>query len=259
MGRLVAFSQLEDYLQELNENDETIKAAILDTNIIISSTYEIKRDYDEVIEVLDLASAAGYRLLTTVNTRSEFLDFQRRLILTEHLLDSVAPSSNLTLSKAARAAIQSSKGALVTAQNRGSDPVFNDRNIKDIKKAFSAGPHSGFRGWIAICDLFLKGKLERADQLLADRGIEYVSQHAANQRHLFRKVIDWPDANRIAEETGMGFADAMIVNALFCSTCPFILSSDFDIAYAIRAATTDRVAVVPDDIAREFRHFHFSE
>lgn len=257
MGRLIAFSELEDYLQQLDSGDSIVKASILDTNIIISSTYEIKRDYDEVIEVLDRISAAGYRMLTTVNTRSEFLEFQRRLILTENLLDSIAPTSNLNLSKSARAAIQSSKGILAVAQGRGSDPVFGDRTIKEIKKAFSAGSHSGYRGWMAISELFLKGQLEQADQLLAERGIEYLSQNASNQKHLFHKLIDWPEANRISEETGMGFFDAMILNALFCSVCPFILSSDFDIAYAIRAANTDKVAVVPDDIVREFRFFHF--
>jgi hypothetical protein len=50
------------------------------------------------------------RLFTTVNTRAEFLDFYRRLLMTEHLRDLVGESTNVRISAKAKAQIQYQSG-----------------------------------------------------------------------------------------------------------------------------------------------------
>jgi len=144
MGRVIAFSEFESYFESFSG---PVSGTILDTNILISLTYEIKSDFDEIIAFVDGLLDADFKLYTTVNTKSEFLDFHRRLFMTEHLIDMVTPESTWKISKAARAQIQSQIGQLRRSEKHGSDPVFSDRQIKKIKSAFSAGSHSGQQGW----------------------------------------------------------------------------------------------------------------
>lgn len=258
MGRVIAFSELAAYLHQLKLGPKD-RATILDSNVLITATYDVRDDYTGVQTVLSILAENGYRLLATVNTKAEYLEYQRRIILTETLLDAMDEYSKLKLPKRARAKISTLKGSLKTAV--GSDPerdfVFGDVQLKKIKKEFSAGPHSGQLGWLELCAGFLSGRLKELEADLSDSGIEYISQHEPSQAHLFNTKIGWSDAIGISEKTGMSFSDSMIINAFQCSNCPFIVSMDFDVGYAVLADSSLKDAVMPDRLVAEYRHYHF--
>lgn len=50
--------------------------------------------------------------------------------------------------------------------------------------------------------------------------------------------------------TCLSASDAMIVNMLRCSNLPFIVSADFDVAYAVLAEDSDKVVLIPDSLYR---------
>ncbi len=54
-------------------------------------------------------------------------------------------------------------------------------------------------GWLKLCEIILKGKLDEAETALFKSGIGYISQHKPDQTNLFDKKIDWPDARTIAQ------------------------------------------------------------
>lgn len=260
MGRVIPFSQLPIYLKSLaSKVGDAARATILDTNILITLGYEVRSEYDEVVDALDILAEEGYRFLATVNTKAEFLEFQRRVLLTEGLLDLIDEHSKIRVPTTARAKISTLKGSLSTAVK--SDPerdfVFNDTHLKKIKQEFSAGDHSGQLGWLKLCDKLLSGRLRQLEGELQDTGVEYVSQHDPSQAVLFHSKIDWPDAAMISERSGVSVSDSMILNAFRCSHCPFIVSMDFDVGYSVLADHRMKDAVMPDRIAREFRHYHF--
>ena len=190
MGRVISFSDFKNYYREIQDPPGLSQGTILDTNILISLTYEVKVNHEEVFDFFEqcLVSkrAEGFRFFTTVNTRSEFLDFNRRLIMTENLRDIVSDSSfPLRLSSASKTQIQYQSGQLKRREQQGSDPVFNDTQIKSIKSAFSAGKFSGNAGWLALCDEFLDQQLDLIEVTLNEFGVEYISQHAPAQEGLF--------------------------------------------------------------------------
>jgi len=264
MGRVISFSDFKTYYQEVQGLPNNLKGAILDTNILVSLTYEVKGNHEEVFEFfesyLEPERARGFRFFTTVNTRSEFLDFNRRLIMTENLRDVVSDNrSGLRLSSASKTQIQYQSGQLKRREQQGSDPVFNDTQIKTIKSAFSAGRFSGNAGWLALCDEFLVQQLDLIESDLADFGIEYISQHMPEQEGLFSKKIEWFDAKTISETTCLSLSDAMILNAFQCSRFPFMVSADFDIGYAVLASKEMKDVVMPDSVAKKYRDFHFEE
>lgn len=258
MGKVIPFSEIESYLASIEKSD-AYKGAILDTNVLISASYDARDSHSEVVDVWDLLLQKNYRLFATVNTRSEYLEFQRRLTLTERLLDMVDEFSTVKLPKTAKAKIQTLKGSLRTsvAADPDKDEIFNESQLKKIKKEFSAGPHSGKSGWLEICDSVLGSKIELEDQALVDRGVEYISPNDHSQKHLFDESLGWPGAISICEKTGTAFSDSMILNALKASKLFFTVSLDFDIGYAALGDPNMKDVVVPDRLFKEYRHYHF--
>ncbi len=258
MGRAIPFSAIESYLSSIEKVD-VCKGTILDTNILISAGYELRDSHHEVVNLWNTLQQKNYRLFATVNTRAEYLEFQRRLILTENLFDMVDPHSRVKMSSRAKAKIQTLKGSLMTsvAADSEKDEVFNDSQIKKIKKEFSAGPHSGQRNWLEICDLFLKNQIALADQDLIERNVEYISPNEPSQSDLFNSSIEWNGAISICEKSGTALSDSMILNALKSSKLLFVVTLDFDIGYAALSDPNMKDVVVPDRLLKEFKNYHF--
>lgn len=252
MGRIVAFSEFEDYLKKLSTQDFA-RGCILDANILISLTYEARDDREEVINFLDILALSGFKCFTTVTTRAEFLDFHRKLIMTENLLEALLPTSTIKLSSKARAKIQSEKGQLT----RSKGPIFFDGHLKRIRAAFSENSDSEFDSWKKVCNLFLSGKISAIDEELQNLEITYVSQNEESQKDFFTKKIDWPEARRISEETCLGISDSMILNALQCSRFPFVVSADSDFAFAALSSIGIKDVVMPDKAAERARSFPY--
>ncbi|MEI8347221.1 MAG: hypothetical protein WCG27_07125 [Pseudomonadota bacterium] len=229
MGSVISFSNAPKYLDQVVAAG-SFKSTILDTNVLIAASYDdTKEDYEVVPGLLKNLESRNSQFFATVNTKAEFLEFHRRLILTENLLDAVDEFSKLKLPKAVRAKIQSLKGTLNSSidTDKEKNAVFNHQQIKKIKKEFSAGSHSGHLGWLALCDLFLKNRMAEVEKELSDLGVTYISQNEITDKDIFHTKIDWAGAFRISEKTGPSFSDAMILNAFQCSHCPFIVSMDF--------------------------------
>jgi len=51
----------------------------------------------------------------------------------------------------------------------------------------------------------------------------------------------------------------MILNAFQCSRLPFIVSTDFDIGYAVLASKGLKDVVMPDSVAKKYRDYRFAE
>lgn len=263
MGQVISFSDFSAYYKPLRERKEFAQGTIVDTNILIAFTYEVNANNEDVLKFFETSLATeqdqGLRLFTTVNTRSEYLDFYRRLNMTENLRDMVEDDSKWKLPTKAKAQIQYQSGVLKRREQQGGDPVFNDTQIKTIKSSFSAGRHSGHEGWLALCERVLNQRLEDAESELQSLGVEYISQHEASQKDLFHSEIGWTDAKRIAEKSCLSLSDSMILNAFQCSRFPFIISADFDVGYAVLASKGMKDVVMPDSVAKKYRAYHFSE
>lgn len=258
MGRVIPFSELELYLDEVR-NIPLYKGAILDTNILISASYELRDSYSEVSEILEILKGRDYQLFATVNTRAEYLEFRRRVILSENLLDAVDEFAKVKISQRAKAKIQTLKGSLKSSMiaDPEKDEIFNDSQLKKIKKEFSAGPHSGQIGWLEFCSLYLNGKIEISDQELLDRGVIYISPNDRAYTDLFHYSVQWKSAIEICERAGTAFSDSMILNVLKSSKLPFIVTLDFDIGYAALSDPNIKDVVVPDKLYKEYKGFHF--
>jgi hypothetical protein len=232
----------------------------LDTNVLIAASYEIKDSHDEITELIHRLEVLGVERYATVTTKSEFMEFYRRLMLTEALVDLLDQESKVRVPKAALEEIRKAYLSLKSRQARdGSDPIFNDSQIKQIKSEFSAGSNSGHMGWLKFCGDCLNGYVDFFEQQLTARGIIYLSPNDSAQADLFIKKLEWPVAASLVEKTGLSVSDAMILNMLNSSVCQFAMSLDFDFGFAVLADIESKDVIMPDRLGREYRHYHFGQ
>ena len=250
MGKVVRFSEFDEYLLELKSKGIKVEGTILDANVIITLNYEPKRFHTRTFEfVKNKIEKEGISLFTTVNTTQEYLDFYRRLLLTEGLRTAIHPSSGLDLPNKKKQAIRTQSSILHNREiNQGAEPVFNDREIKKIREVFFQSGPIGMKLWIAMCDLYLKLQLNIEFKALEKLNITYLSMYNDDQKEIFYKKITWEDAIGICSNIGAGFSDSMILNALQCTTLPFAISLDSDLAYSVIANSSLKDVVMPDEI-----------
>lgn len=259
MGQVVSFSNVEKYLVNLQQIGRPVRA-ILDTNVLAALTYEVKINHEEVNSCIGILERFDVQTFATVNTKQEFIDFHRRLLLTESLLDLVHSHDKVQIPTEAKRSIQRAYATVMSRQkSQGSDPIFSDSQIKGIKSEFSAGSHSGHLGWLKFCEAYSWPRLLEVENELEKEGITYLSPNDfAQATHFFATPLRWQDAIELVCRTGVSMADAMILNCLQSSVCQFVVSNDFDLGFAVLAdAKFDKVVVMPDDMCREFRHYHF--
>lgn len=193
MSNCLPFSEVDQYLSALKEP----KTCLYDTTLLISLTdkdHPFNEDAQFLHEKLVEYDA---KIFVGVTARSEFIDYHRRVILTETLMDMLAPSSKWKISASVR---------------------------EILKKQ---------RGWID----------NQPNQ-------ENAHMRADDSKDLFRKELKWPEMYRLAEASGLGSQDAMILNLLDSSIFPFVVTMDFDLAYGVMASTKDKTVLVPDNLYR---------
>jgi len=228
---------------------------------LIANFDETHSNYETVSEFLDqLEKVAEVNYFTTVTTKAEFLDYQRRRFLTEGLFSFVSrdePARQLrSESKQAIVQMKLRRGKRITDEERRSakyedlyDSSVNylrDSELKDIKRQFRARDVQHEAGWLNICDLFLKGKMIEQEQLL-DSFCNYLSNHNEHQAHLFNnRKIDWSKATDLSATTGMGYADALILNMFLETKMKYVITLDFDLIYAVSINAKEKFVVLPD-------------
>lgn len=248
MGKVVRFSEFDEYLEELKNSGVKVDGAILDANIIITLSFSPKKFHTRTYEFIkNKIEKNGIALYTTVNTTQEYLEFHRRLLLTEGLRTVIHPSSGIELPNKKKQAIRVQSTILHNREtHQGADPIFNDREIKKIREVFFNSGNAGMELWKGLCDLYLRKPLEMEYRALDKLRISYLSMYNDDQKELFNKKITWEEAISICSDVGAGFSDAMILNALQCTNLPFSISLDGDLAFSVMANSNLKDVLMPD-------------
>ena len=250
MGRVILFSEFEQYHDELTQGGHSVEGTILDANIIITLSYSPKKYHTRLLEFLSKQLyPKDIPCFTTVNTTFEYLEFYRRILMTEGLRDVVDEFSKLKLPNNKRRTIRYHSGRLKhREENHGADPVLNDREIKDIRNKFSNSGAKGLQLWNKLCQAYLNPQLQEEFDNLKTLGVKYLSIHEEEQKKYFTRELEWKDAIKISATTCASISDSMILNALQSTAFPFAISLDLDVIYATLTDHSLKDILVPDDL-----------
>jgi len=252
------------FLNKISDDEEL--NIVIDSNALIASGDELHSNYEEVTSFINqLDKKTNLTLYTTVTTKAEYLDYQRRRFLTNGLL-SLSSLSEIQLSSKVKAKLSSikgrkntrEKGELSRSQKEDDDIdsnyfYFRDSEIKEIKKVFRARDVQNEAGWLKICDIFLSKKL-LVEEALIDELCVYLSPHKEEQKNLFtNQSLDWKNATAISAKTGMGFSDSMILNMVLATKIDYILTLDYDLVYASAVSAPNKTVIIPDKRIKQFK------
>ncbi len=255
MNLIYPFSEFN----ELARTRDFSLGSFVDTNLLIATLYET-HPFNEVSSDLFMEIAQrNLPLYTTVTVRTEYLDFIRRLTITERLMELLSEASSYRLSERVKAELKKHKQWMYQEEARGNLPVLTDARIKSCKQVFEPLKHSGNMGWLHFCSMHLSGSLlKQWSNIEKSFGINYLQLRGSESEEFLNKPIEWGDMFSISEKTGASSSDSMILNAFFTSKFQSIFSADWDVAYAVAAEKNpEKICFVPDSLYRQIRKLAF--
>lgn len=207
--------------------------------------------HEEAQFLVEKLAEYNFKLFVSVTVRSEFIDYHRRVKVTETLMGMLAASSKWKITQAVRDILKKQRGWIDDQIGRGNEGILNDMRIKDCKQVFLPLTQSGKIGWIELCKEMLGGQLlgvwNEISNLLQ---LNYVDMRSEDISSLFRKDLQWENMYRFAEESALGSHDAMILNLFEASVFPILITMDYDLAYGVMLNAKDKHVFVPDNLFR---------
>ncbi len=242
---------------------------IVDSNLLIAFFDEVHSNHDSVKNFLgDLDSKADVTFYTTVTTKAEFLDYQRRRFLTEGIISLVQENKDkFKIAASSSAKINSMRGnrdsRLKKEEAKDKEledfdsnlNYFRDSELKEIKKAFRARDIENETGWLSICKTFLGTKLAEQEKLLDEFCVYLTTRDKDQKGNIFIvDEVDWAQATSISSQTGMGYSDSMILNMALATNIENIATLDFDVVYAGAVSASNRNILLPDSRIKNFKN-----
>ncbi len=247
MGNVIPFSQIDLYLNSIHPKAQ---GCLVDTNFLFAAMYKgvhlFSEDAEFLFEKLALYNIPVY---TTITTRSELLDLERRIIITEALMGMLAPHSKWRISNEVAKKLKAHKTWIDQEANAGRLPLLTDYRIKQTKELFIPVRASGKNGWLEICDEVLGNLNERMAFIEKGLGLNYLRLRGEDSDARFlNEPLSWSKMHSLLGKTCLSSSDAMLLNVLNHSIFPFIVSGDYDIAYGVLAEPSEKTAIIPDQL-----------
>lgn len=245
MGNVIPYSDVDMFFRSISNP----KGCLIDTNFLISLTEENHKFHEDSVFIYEKLTQYQIPAYITVSVRTEFVDYQRRIKMTETLMDMLSPTSKWKASEAIKRVLRSNRGWIDNQAAKDDLPVLSDSRLKEIKQAFLPKTQSGQIGWVEFCKEHLSGQLLKMWQQVEDAlGINYVELRASESQKFLENDLNWKTMYTLSEETCLGSNDAMILNVLNSSIFPFVVSSDYDMAYGILMSGESKSILVPDSL-----------
>ncbi len=242
--RIRGFSALEQFLMV---SEFHVKGCLVDSSYLIAASY----DSDTHNTACDVATRAlsksGTPIFTNVSVKHEFMEAQRRIVISEALCDfhtaygSLVPievEKKLKSHKALhQGKIDDKKSTKMELQQIESKSVL----LRPIKIATK-------NAWQITCEEFLEPNLSPVwEQTVRDFRIQELRTRESDKSKYLTSFPEWEDAIKLMGKHCLGSIDSMIVNMFKCSTISILLTVDREMARCAVAETEDKkIVFMPD-------------
>lgn len=224
---------------------------IVDTNILVSATYELDKYHEDSVELIELLIENQIPLFCNVNIRAEFLEIHRRILFSEAILDfeKQCNKADLPTNLAALLTNYRSRHEKRMKRKPDSEPKsLSEREIKEFKVEMSLVHDNDKDLWTELCDERIGDKLS---EIWSDTeiglGLNPLRTREEDHKGLLNKAPDWDDAVQLMEKQGLPSSDAMIINMFLVSKLEVIASSDIDVGLSIlKLSRPNKCCIIPD-------------
>ncbi len=195
MGYAAPFTSAREVIDRTNAVET---GCLVDTNFLVALTYEPHVFHEHAISIYDVLAERKVPIYVGLASRSELLDVQRRIIITEALMDMIAPNSDWRISKSAVQEIRKHKIWIDTQATGDKLPILPDARIKDCKEVFLPKTQSGQSGWIEICNHFLADLKSTWEVAESELGLRYLGVREAEDTQLLEKKLEWENLYKLS-------------------------------------------------------------
>ena len=220
-----------DFLTLLSCHPGIRNGIMVDTNILVSATYDFDVFFEKTNDLLNLIVENNIPLYCNVNVRAEFLEIQRRIAFTEALLSFEAVTKRSSLSVELSKRLSSIRSNQMKREVDGRKPLrLSESEIKDFKNLMIQENTSKGNLWLKFCKDHVGNILyDIWDNVVDDFGLNFLSLRAEDQENHIESPPSWESAVGLMSAEGLSSSDAMIVNMFLSSKFEAIASSDVEI------------------------------
>lgn len=248
MSEVLGYS---DFLTALNKKPSLKHGLIVDTNVLISATYDSDNFFEPTTQFFDYLSEHEVPIYCNVNVRAEFLEIHRRIIFTEALIDFFREVDRTLLPFDISAQLGKWSANNKKRVDEQRSPLrLSEADIKKIKLGLMQIIDGEKNLWATLCENKIGNKLESLWNETEDElGLNFLSTRNEDSSPLFNSSPEWSDAVKLIERHGLSSSDAMILNMFFCSSLDAIVSSDQEVADIItQSELLEKICFVPDSL-----------
>lgn len=242
-----------DFLKLLNQRPKIKEGLVVDTNILISATYDGDTFFDQTNELLDLIFENKVPLFYNVNVRAEFLEIQRRITFTDALLSFESQTKLATLPLELSKKLSSIRSNQKKREDDGRKNFrLSEFDIKEFKALMIQESLPSGNLWREFCLQYIGNQLFAAwDDAVKNFGLNPLSLRAEDHDKNIPMPPSWEDAVELMSTEGLSSSDAMIVNMFQASNFEAILSSDADVGTAVeRIKRQNKICILPDRVLK---------
>jgi predicted nucleic acid-binding protein len=219
--------KISDFEESLQTFPILKQGCIVDTNVIFAESYPndtYNAWAEEIFEVLRRNSIPVY---TNMNVRSEFIDLQRRVLIPECLIGFYEDLSTELEEGLYKKLRELSKNAW-NARTNGKPFKFNESEIKEYMRLIGHEPTSeGVSSWTGFCQSYFSPYIEKVWPAAVQKlNINFLGTREIESGEFFDNHPSWDNMISILGESGVGSADAMILNLFKESKLPLLITAD---------------------------------
>jgi hypothetical protein len=205
--------KISDLEKLVEKYPELKRGCIVDTNVLFAGSYpsDIYNDWaDDVFKTLNRFNIPAF---TNLNVRSEFLDLHRRILIPEGLVDFYDDLSE-SLDGKIYEKLKYLKRRAKDARDQDRGFKLNDSEIKEFMELFGHEPRpEGVSGWTAFCKSYFAPYVTGVwEDAVKELKINFLGTREIESKEFFDKHPSWDNMIKILGDSGIGSADAMILN-----------------------------------------------
>jgi hypothetical protein len=221
--------------KSLASRDPSLKfGCVVDTNILFGGAYPVDRLNTWAEKFFEICHSNSIPIYTNINIRAEFMDLFRRALIVESLL-MLRSKYRGDLSDDLEKRLKALDTRVRDNINKNRPTQLSEHDIKNYRKTlltlFPEHSSSGRDLWQILCYDFLEPQLRPVwSDTTKTLGINFAGSRSVESTELFAKTPNWDGATEIMGQSGMGSADAMIVNFFACSKFSLLATADVQAA-----------------------------
>lgn len=228
---LINVSELENVILK---HPELKLGCIVDTNAIFATSYPLDNLNEWGEKVFKELHRLNVPIYTNQNVRSEFIDLNRRVTIPEGLIDFFDDYTG-SLEDEVESKLRSLKTRMRKAELEEKNFKLNDSEINEFAELFRKFVSlSNEDGWQMFCRIYFANYITHVwDKAVSDMKINFLGTREIETKEFFDRHPSWGNMLRIVAYSGIGSADAMIINLFQESKLPLLVTADKSVKHTV--------------------------